>query len=469
MQISAKNTLSRLLLLILTLSVILSSLCSCFLFKKQYFAGSEDEIRANIAASLDGGGESYKTVQEYLSSWGIPEFDRVKFRYFESTVNLYYNYAPAPQVMTHAAELANIFLDEYYGEIDRADKTEVTNALLSCYARTLGDPYAIYRAAEATSDYEVDMSGKFGGIGVMIEYDHVEETLMVSVVYPDSPAEKAGVEVGDFIVGVDGKRVSDIGYLNAVNHVRGKIGTTVNITLLRGDREIEVSAVRAEVEEINVSYDIIEEKNLGYVQIIAFKGNTLEQFKEAIDALEAAGVAGIIFDLRGNPGGFLDSVVDVISYMIPSGHTIVSYNYKNMPTTTRKSTDDGDGDHTVNLPMVVIADEYTASAGEIFTAAVRDYRNQNMLKATIVGTTTFKKGIMQSSFGYKPDGSTLTMTIAFYNPPSGENYHGIGVSPDREVLLPEPVFDEAAGKYLPVHDTQLDAAVEELEKLINAN
>ena len=399
----------------------------------------------------------------------MPTFDRVKFSTYEAYVALYYNYAEMPETKGHAAATAQSFLDEYYDEIDTSDKTAVTDALLSCYVSTLGDPYAIYRVAEATDDYHTDMSGKFGGIGVMIEYDHVEETLMVNLVYPGSPAEQVGVEVGDYIVGVDGKRVSEIGYLNAVNYVRGEIGTTVNLTLLRGDIEIVVSPVRAEVEEINVDYDIDEENNIGYVKIVSFKGNTFEQFKEAIDALETASVSGIVFDLRDNPGGYLDSVVDVISYLIPSGNTIVSYQYKGSPITTRKSTDDGDTDHTVNIPMVVIANEYTASAGEIFTAAIRDYRNEGMLNATIVGTTTFKKGIMQSSIEYKPDRSTITMTIAYYNPPCGTNYHGVGVSPDVHVELPEPVLDTETGKYLPVEDTQLNTAISELQTLINAN
>ena len=462
-----KQSVSKLLLLILTLSVILSSLSSCI--KPAYVAESKDEIRENVDASLSGDGKSHDNVYAYLYDWGMPTFDRIKFSYFEAVVNIYYNYAAVPNVKEHAAKTALAFLDEYYDDIELENKASVTDALLSCYVSTLGDPYAIYRIAEATDNYQTDMSGKFGGIGVMIEYDHVEETIMVSTVYPDSPAERAGVMVGDFIYAVDGEAVSDIGYLKAVDRVRGKIGTSVKLTLLRDGKLIDVSAVRDEVEEINVSYSIDEEKNIGYVQIVAFKGNTAEQFKNAIDALEAAGVSGIIFDLRGNPGGYLDSVVEVISYLIPSGNDIVSYQYKNSLKTTLKSKKDGSEDHVIKLPVVVLANEYTASAGEIFTAAIRDYREDGLLEATIVGTTTFKKGIMQSTFEYALDGSTVTMTIAYYDPPCGVNYHGTGVTPDVYVELPKPVLDTETGKYLPVEDTQLNTAIKELEKLINEN
>jgi carboxyl-terminal processing protease len=126
-----------------------------------------------------------------------------------------------------------------------------------------------------------------------------------------------------------------------------------------------------------------------------------------------------------------------------------------------------DVDHAINVPIVVICNEYTASSGEIFTAAVRDYRDSKLLKATIVGTTTYKKGIMQNTYTYV-DGSSATFTVAYYNPPCGINYHGVGVSPDVKVELPEAERDPETGDLLPVNDTQLEAAIEEMNKLINA-
>lgn len=459
-----KNTkaINRFLSLLLVLVLILSTLSSCIFFRKP--AGSKEEIIDNIESSTT----SRKSVYQYLADWGVPAFDYTKFLYFEDKVNKNYVYNEIPDVKEHARLTAYAFLEYFYDKTDLDDQTDVTDALLTCYVAALGDPYSLYREPVASSDFNTNMSGKFGGIGVMIEYDHTNETLMVSSIFIGSPAEIAGVKVGDYIHAIDGRTVEEIGYLNAVDYVRGEIGTYVELTLLRDGEYVTVSVKRDIVEEINVSYEIDEETNFGYVQIVSFKDNTFAQFKKAIDALEDAGVSGIIFDLRGNPGGYVDSVCDVLSYLLPTGYTVMSYVYKGDSKVERKTRDDGGADHTVNLPMVVICDENTASAGEIFTAAVRDYRNDKLLSATIVGTTTYKKGIMQSGFSYL-DGSTVTLTTAFYNPPCGINYHGIGVTPDVYVELPEAELDPETGKYLPVDDTQLEAATEELKKLVNAN
>jgi carboxyl-terminal processing protease len=279
---------------------------------------------------------------------------------------------------------------------------------------------------------------------------------MIETVYPHSPGEAAGLKVGDIFYSIDGKTVAEIGYLNAVYHIRGKIGSTVEITVIRDGKYVTVTATRDEIEEINVDYEIDESNNIGYVQIVAFKKNTAEQFIEAIDALEEVGVDGIIFDLRGNPGGYVQSVCDVISYLIPSGNLIVSYQYKGRDAVEILSTDNGTDDHVLDLPFVVICDSNTASSGEIFTSAIRDYRNEGLVKATLVGTTTYKKGIMQNTYPYI-DNSTVTLTVAYYNPPCGVNYHGIGVSPD---VFVENTTDE---------DLQLVVAKNELLKLISDN
>ena len=263
---------------------------------------------------------------------------------------------------------------------------------------------------------------------------------------------------GDVIYAIDGRTVEELGYLNAVNHVRGKIGSQVELTLIRDGKPITLSMTREEVQEINVAYKLDPETKIGYVQIVQFKGNTYDQFVEAIDYMEANGAVGIVFDLRNNPGGYLNSVTNVISYLIPSGNTVVSYQYKGQATTVYTTGSDGEnGDHIVKLPFVVICNEHTASAGEIFTAALRDYRNQGLLDATIVGTTTYKKGIMQSTYFYI-DQSSITLTVAYYNPPSGVNYHGIGVTPDVVVENTDPTVD-----------LQLEAAYSEMQKLLNAN
>lgn len=453
---SLKNRVSsKLILLLLTLSILVSSLSACYLFE------TPTDSKENISATVENAtvNDNAQYVAHYLEFWGLPSFKLIKFLYIEEKVNQYYNYADGlPDTFTHAKETAKLFLENYYDEINLNDKSEVTDALLTCYARAIGDPYTIYRPPVEADEFTQDMSGKFGGIGVIVAYNHDEETIMVETVYINSPAEKAGIKPGDYFYAIDGVTVEELGYLQAVNYVRGKIGTSVQLTMIRDGEFVEVTAIRDEVEEINVSYKIDPDTKIGYVQIVQFKGNTYSQFVEAIDYLEENGAVGIVFDLRGNPGGYLNSVTAVISYLIPNGNTVVSYQYKGKGTTVYTTmNDDENGDHVVDLPFVVICDEMTASAGEIFTAAIRDYRNEGMLDATIVGVNTYKKGIMQNTYSYT-DGSSITLTVAYYNPPCGVNYHGVGVTPD---VLVENTSKEV--------DLQLEAAYAEMQKLLINN
>ena len=454
---SKRNLFSRVILLILAAAVVLSvtfSLGSC---KKN--PPTKDEIIANVSESTENG--SYGYVMQYLMLWDLPDFDTDKFSWVERAFKENYNYGDGlPTAYEHARLTANYFIENFYDSTDLGDKTAVTDALITSYVNTVGDPYAIYRVSDEFSEYSDDINGSFGGIGVVVEYSYRDEAIMVSSVNIGSPAEMAGLRPGDYIVAVDGVAIEEIGYLNAVYHIRGEIGTNVTVTVLRGAERLDFVCKRALVEEISVKYEMVGE--YGYVLVNGFKANTYAQFVEAIDAVTAAGAKGIVFDMRNNPGGLVSSVCDVISYLIPNGHTIISYDLKgDDDDVTLKSQNSHhpktqvNGDHIVDLPFVVICNEYSASAAEIFTSAVRDYRNTGLLRATVVGTTTYKKGIMQSTFTYTDD-SALTFTIAYYSPPSGKNYHGTGVTPD--------VYVENTA----TEDLQYARAFTELEKLANA-
>ena len=305
------------------------------------------------------------------------------------------------------------------------------------------------------------MSGEFGGIGIIFDYDHQNETVMVSTVFENSPAHIAGLQFGDYIYAIDGTLLSDIGYLNTTYKLRGTIGTEVKITVLRDGELITLTAVRDKVVQKSVTYTLLDD-GIAYVKITTFKTNTLEQFKEAIDALVADGAVGIVFDLRNNTGGYLDTVLKILSYLLPSGRTIITYQVKNGTKYNRTTSADGYTeageaiDSVIDLPMAVICNDYTVSAAEIFTSTIRDYRNTRLLDAVIVGEVTFGKGVIQSSSKYT-DGSTITLTTAYYLPPLGVSYHGIGITPD---VIVEPTDDV---------DNQLDAAISNLKTLINFN
>ena len=455
----------RLLSFLLVIVIISISLIGC---RPEQ---SKEQILDNISSSEQ---KTYNYVWNYLQEFGIPDFDKMKMRWVENSFQTYFNVKSGlPGIYQHAVMTATAFMERYYDKIDIKDRSAVTDALLTCYVEATGDKYAYYRTPTESDDYNDDMSGTFGGIGVVIEYDHSAKTLQVSNIYPDSPAEAAGIMVGDYIQAVDGKTIDEVGYLYIVDLVRGEIGSPVEITLKRGDSIIKVTAIRALVQEKTVVYELIE-GGIGYVQLVSFKDNTFAQFVEAIDALEGMGVKGYVFDLRNNLGGYVYSVTDIISYLIPNGHPMISYSYKNYPTEVISSETDihptkkdpGDPtkpleeDHKTTLPIVVLCNEYTASAGELFTAAMRDYADEGLLNAVTVGTTTYGKGVMQAGFGYT-DGSSIIFTVAYYNPPCGENYHDIGIEPDIKI---ENAYDGDT-----LIDSQYKKAIEEIKSLINAN
>ena len=209
--------------------------------------------------------------------------------------------------------------------------------------------------------------------------------------------------------------------------IAGEVGTEVSLTVKRGDDVLTIVATRRELSDVTVLYELDENK-IGYILVSQFKENTPEQFYEAIDYMTENGAVGIVFDMRNNPGGLLDAVVAMIDYIAPDGNRIASYQIG----TDSKTVFTAEDGHSVNLPIAVLCNGNTASAGELFTAAMRDYGKSGVLNTVIVGETTYKKGIMQSSFSLF-DGSAIKLTIAFYNPPSDVNYDGFGVEPDVRI------------------------------------
>ena len=294
------------------------------------------------------------------------------------------------------------------------------------------------------------MSGSFVGIGVTVVRNDLEGTILVTGVEQDSPASKAGIQPDDYIVGVNGERVSEIGAPATVNKIKGEVNTSVSVTVLRGNDEITFELIREQITEITVLYEIIDGTKTGYIKIKSFKGNTASQFKEAVDAIEAAGADSIIFDVRQNPGGYLDAVTTMLSYLVPSDTKIVSFSSSKPSIYAKHGTAYEPTDHVLNIPSVVLCDESSASASELFSAAMRDYNDMGILSAAVIGNTTFKKGIMQSTISFN-DGSSLTLTTTLYNPPSGTNFHGVGVTPDRFILDGEDYISvalEEIGKLL---------------------
>lgn len=417
-RIAVSATAALLCLVLLTVALV-----SCLGGKE---VSAKQEILNKIDTVLDE--KDYSTVCDYLADFGIEGFDKTKFKTFESYFNVYCA-MELPEIEAMAKETATLFCEHLYDETNKEDREELTDSLLYCYVASTGDDYAVYRTADEYENFNSDMSGEFVGIGVSVLYDKIKNTITVQEVMPDSPAKAAGIQPGDLIHAVDGKTLEDIDYYTMVNNIKGEEGTPVEITLIRNGEYVVVTPIRAHITEISVTYSVDETTKVAYIKITSFKDNTVEQFATAMNAITEAGAVGVVYDLRDNPGGYLHAVVNILSMLVPKNTPVVSYKYAwETNATYINSTYNGH----LDIPAVVIANGNTASAGEIFTAALKDYNNLGLLEAKVVGTTTFGKGIMQSTVGYN-DGSTLTLTTAFYNPPTSPNYHEVGVTPDREI------------------------------------
>ena len=400
-----------------------------------------------LVFSLAGCNTENNFVAGYLDDLSVPEFHKEKLRGVEVVYRDYYvKDIPSPDVLSQ--ELVNFYFENFHNEIDNSDPDAVTDALIYSYISVIGDKYSYYRNEQEHKQYKDDMSGSFSGIGVSVTYDYAAQTMTVTEVHPESGAADAGIKIGDKIIKVNGTPISEMEYQEAVYTIRGEAGTTVDITLDRGGKEITVTATRKKVVEQSVLYSI-DQNRIGYIKISAFNSNTPGQFDTAISYMLENGAVGIVYDLRSNPGGYLDAVVKMLSRIAPKGTTLVSFS-NNYSSDYKDKTE-----ASLSLPSVVICNGATASAGELFTAAMRDFDTLGYFDVTIVGEKTYGKGVMQNTYTFT-DNSSITLTVAYYNSPSGENYDGIGISPDVEISNNDSQ-----------NDAQLNTAYIEINKLIN--
>lgn len=369
--------------------------------------------------------EGKSTVTDCLRAWEFYDFDSGKLKRVESTFRTQY-YKELPAVSALAEQTALTFLDTYYDTVDFENTASYTDALIASYVLSVGDRYAVYRTSDEYQLYSGDMSGSYVGIGVTVEYSRIKETMTVTLVSAGGPAEEAGIRVGDLIYAVNGAPVSELGYTETVNTIRGEEGTSLSVTVLREGEELTFSMLRRAFTEETVLFSMGED-GIAYIRITQFKLNTGTQFISAMDRAEEMGARAVIFDLRSNTGGYLTAVTEALDILAPKGETIVSFGDYAQPIVSKS-------ERRLTLPAAVLCNGYTASAAELFTAALRDYADLTdaPLDVTVIGTVTYKKGVMQNTYTLS-DGSTLTLTVAEYNPPSGKNYDGEGILPDRIV------------------------------------
>ena len=322
------------------------------------------------------------------------------------------------------------------------DKDEMADNLYKAVMNSLNDKYSVYYTPEEYAKLTESTEGVFYGIGTVVTKDEDTGYIRIVQVYEDSPADKAGIKDEDLITAVDGSTVKDMDLDMAIDMIRGEEGTTVTVTVMRGDEVMDVDIERGKIDIVTVSSEMLD-NDIGYIQIAQFEGVTLNQFNEAFDELNEQGMKGLIIDLRDNPGGRLDTVTEILDRLLPEG-VIVYTEDKNGNRDEIKS----DAECDLNIPCVVLVNGNSASASEIFAGAMQDFG-----LGEIMGTQTFGKGIVQHIMGME-DGSAVKITVQNYYTPNGNNIHGIGITPDEVVELDEEAYIQDG------IDTQFDAAAE---------
>lgn len=346
-------------------------------------------------------------------------------------------------------ELADTIRSNYFFFEDLGlDNDQLLEAAMRGMISRLDDPYAQYFTEEEYQKLLSDNEGNYIGIGISIQTPDEIGAKVVNV-YTGSPADLAGIRKGDVITRINGISTAGKGLEEVLSFFSDDVTMPEELTYLRGGVETTVSLTRAEVHIDRVTYEALTE-DIGYVRILEFNGNVAEEFANAVDALQELGAKNLIIDLRDNPGGGLYEVLNVAYRMIPKGELIVSIRSKNGDESVYTSK----GEETISMRLAVLVNGYSASASELLAAALQDYQ-----LATVVGTQTFGKGIVQSYFHLSGNRGWAKMTTDAYYTPNGVCIHDVGVTPDLIVELPEELNDLAIELLEPAQDTQLQAAI----------
>ncbi len=357
--------------------------------------------------------------------------------------------AGTSEIERKLAEIMELYDELYIGELDESGALE---AVVDAYVAAV-DKYGSYMTPEEYAERMADTNAELVGIGVHVIYNADSKCIEVVNTMPDSPAEEAGILPGDLIVAVGGETVEKLGYYPAIDNVKGEEGTYVELTLVSGGETKDISVKRAKVTEQTVLHHVTStDASVGYIRILSFDAGTPSQFKAAVEDLKTHGCDRLVLDVRNNPGGLLDSVTAILDYILPEG-PIVRLISKDGSVETINSDAD-----CLDMKMVIICNESTASAGELFTSAIKDYK-----LATVIGTVTYGKGTVQS-IRRLPDGDALSISYKMYSPPYSDNYEGVGVTPDITVEMEPEVANVNIYKLTEDEDTQLRRAIEEIRK-----
>ena len=330
---------------------------------------------------------------------------------------------PSPDESLDVIEQAWDFIFSDYVELDRLNAETLSQAAIEAMVTAIDDPYTSFLAAE---DYQLSMTsleGGFGGIGAQVTVK--DEQLTIIAPLPNSPALKAGIRAGDIILEIDGEPASGMSIAEAVLTIRGPKGTVVKLLVLHQGENLpqEIEIVRDDIELPSVSFEMRDE--IAYIKIAHFSERTNQELSPVWQSMTEQGAAGIIIDLRRNPGGLLSSVVDVASNFLEEGIVVKVVDNQGKESVLNVKS----GGAGIDLPIVMLTDNHSASGSEVLSGTLQDYG-----RATIAGTQTFGKGSVNALRRLK-DGSGLYLTVARWLTPNGRLIEGEGLAPDYELEL----------------------------------
>ena len=341
------------------------------------------------------------------------------------------------------------YLQKYF--IDDYDEDKLADAAASAMVTATGDRWSYYLSAADYQTYLDSINNAYVGIGVTITEDDDAGGMRIESVTAGSPAEAAGIRVGDLLTEVEGKDVISLGMTGTKDLVRGEEGTDVNLTLERDGKSFDVTVTRKSIETVVASCELLSGK-IGYIKINNFDARCADETIACIEKMTKAGATSLLFDVRFNPGGLKTELVKVLDYLLPEGILFQSVDY-----TGKKDIDYSDAS-SVSLPMAVLVNQDSYSAAEFFAAALQEYG-----AATIVGSKTCGKGNFQTGFQLS-DGSLLNISIGKYYTPKGKSLTDVGVTPDTELDLSDDDYQELYyGRLSQKDDEQLQAAISALQ------
>jgi len=337
-------------------------------------------------------------------------------------------------------ELVKRYIEENY--LREIDEAKLIESAVKGYVRGLGDLYTEYLTEDEYAELMIDVNGNYVGIGIYMSQDK-EGNIVIITPIEGSPAEAAGLKSGDIIVKVDGEECKGKDITITSNKIKGEEGTTVELEIYRDGETFETKIKRKTVV-INYIKSEVLEGNIGYIEILSFDGKSSSDFKKHYEELKSKKIKSLIIDVRDNGGGLVSEVIKIAEMIAPKGSILMcTVDKDGNASETKSRTDD-----VMGIPIVLLVNEHSASASEILAGALKD----NKL-ATLVGTTTYGKGIMQELFKLK-SGGAMKITIQEFKTPNGDTIHDTGIEPDYVIEQPEDEED---------NDVQLQKAIDILK------